>query len=527
MKRPSVITGEYQLRQDCPALWVALRFQRNHKGDPLTLDGHRYMAGIYMDRAPYQILMKSTQAGATEYLIAKAIVKAMIQGRQVFYVLPSWGLQTRFVKNRWDKTVFNTPIYRTSIHEINSGMSNQRESMSLKQMGRGVVAFVSSQSSSGFTEFPADDIIIDELDECDQETVPMAEERLSHSKDPRQIKVGNPTFPNFGISYEYSLTDKKKWFVKCPKCGKWINPSFFDHVVREVAPGVYALRDEEWEPGCGRDIQMIHDCGEVIDRFAGGTWVAEHPSLTGIRSGFQFNKLFSSLATVESLVERFNKGLVNDTVMQRFYNADLGLDYVAKGAKIDQTLLDDCIGDYIMPPRCADPCVAGVDVGSVLHVRINRILDDGRDQAVFIGSVKEEEDLLELCTRYNIVCGVIDSMPEIRLSRRMVQRRGWFKCSFHGDARDHKDNLNPETRDVSCGRTEILDAVKEKIMCKNLILPKNVASLPEYYDHVQSSVRVFDDKRQTYTWVEGSAADHLLFAEAYAHLARRIIAAAR
>lgn len=512
------------LKAHHPVAWLAVAHQMNHKGEPLTFTGHQYLKALYMDRSPYIVTRKSTQCGITEYLIAATMARTMLEGRSVFYVLPNWGLMTRFVKMRLDATIEKTPFYASiAWNEQQEEKSKGRffESMSLKRYGKGVVAFVGSQSRSGFTEFPADDVFVDEEDECDQETLPMAAERLSHSKDPRWIKVGNPTFQNYGISAEYALTDMKRWFIRCPKCGEPVNPDFFAHVVREADPGVYVLRDEEWEPGNAQDIRMIHECGGALDRFMAGEWVAEYPR--NPRSGYHISKLFSTNARIETIVDRFNQGLINDTVMQRFYNAELGQPYTAKGAKIDRSYLDDCIDDYTMPEGCKDPCIAGVDVGAVLHVRISQILPDGRERAVYIGAVQDLEDLYELTRKYRIVCGVIDSMPEIRLARKVATWRGWFKAVFHGGAGDQLDRVNPESRQISVGRTELLDSVKEKILSGKLILPRNVASLPEYYAHMEASVRVFDEKRNTYNWVEGDAPDHLLFAEAYAHLARRIL----
>lgn len=514
------------LRELHPAMWLALLHQRNHKGEPLSFtDGHHFLKQIYLDDATDLVVRKSTQCGLTEFLIALSMSKLILQGRAVFYVLPDYGLQSRFIKNRLDTTVDNTPFYKSRRMETGEEGRWVAESMGLKRFGKGVIAFIGSRSRAGFTEFPADDVIIDELDECDQENIPMAAERLSASRDPRKVTIGNPTFSNMGISSEYAASDRKRWMVQCPKCRKWTVPDFFQHVVKEAGPGVYVIRDEDWDETDDRDIRLIHECGGALDRFVDGEWVAEAPGVR--KSGYHVTKLFSSRATVRGLVERFNKGLVNDTEMQRFYNGDLGMPYTAKGAKVDKEMLDACIEDYGMPDRCSEPCVAGVDVGTILHVRINRILSDGRDQAVYIGGVREYADLAELCSRFNIVCGVVDAMPEIRLSRRIVQWRGWFKADFASDGADHKDRIDPAMRQVSCGRTELLDALKEKILLKRLVLPKNAASLPEYYAHMEASVRVFDEKRDAYVWIEGNAPDHLMFAEAYAHLARRIMAAAR
>jgi hypothetical protein len=513
------------LKVHYPVAWLAVAHQRNHKGEPLTFTGHEYLKGLYMDNSPYIVVRKSTQCGVTEYLIAATMARTILEGRSVFYVLPNWGLLSRFVKMRMDATIEKTAFYASiAWNEQQEEKSKGRffESMSLKRYGQGVVALIGSQSRSGFTEFPADDVIVDEEDECDQEILPMAAERLSHSKDPRWIRVGNPTFQSRGISSEYAQTDMKRWFIRCPKCGEAVNPDFFAHVVREDAPGVYVLRDENWEAGNTADIRMIHECGGALDRFIAGEWVAEHPRIA--RSGYHISKLFSTNARIETIVDRFNQGLVNDTVMQRFYNAELGLPYTASGAKIDRMMLDACIEDYTMPDGCTEPCIAGVDVGVVLHVRINQLLPDGRERAVYIGSVADLEDLHDLTRKYRIVCGVIDAMPEIRLARKVVSWRGWFKAVFHGSSKDHLDKVNGESRQISAGRTEILDSVKEKILSGKLVLPRNVASLPEYYAHMEASVRVYDEKRNTYDWVEGDAPDHLLFAEAYLQMARRLLA---
>jgi len=72
------------LRINHPAMWLAVVHQRNHKGEPLTFTGHQYMKGLYLDTAPYQVSKKSTQARASEFLIANAMAKALLQGRSVF-----------------------------------------------------------------------------------------------------------------------------------------------------------------------------------------------------------------------------------------------------------------------------------------------------------------------------------------------------------------------------------------------------------------------------------------------------------
>jgi hypothetical protein len=208
----------------------------------------------------------------------------------------------------------------------------------------------------------------------------------------------------------------------------------------------------------------------------------------------------------------------------QFYNSDLGLPYTPKGSKVTVADLDLLVGSWTAPASSTRPCIAGVDVGSVIHVRVNEILPDGSERAVYFGELREVEDLEEICRRFNVVSGVIDAMPEIRLSRRVSRWKGWLRCEFHSSkAADKVDLL---TRKVSVNRTEILDAVKQKVTERRFSLPRNAASLPDYYEQMQALTRVYNEARMEYEWI-GSDKDHYMLAEAYLELARRVINSVR
>jgi phage terminase large subunit GpA-like protein len=107
------------------------------------------------------------------------------------------------------------------------------DNMSVKQVGNASIFFAVSNSRNNFTSFPADDLIIDELDECNLENIEMAPERLAFSRDPQEIRVANPTYPEIGIDWEFQKSDKKYWHIKCP-CGHVFVPDFFKNVVRQI-----------------------------------------------------------------------------------------------------------------------------------------------------------------------------------------------------------------------------------------------------------------------------------------------------
>ncbi len=503
------------LKKNYFTTWLATKHHKTHKEQMLNFQKFPYMRQIYLDDQNKSI-MKSTQCGISEMFVVEAIGNS-IMGRSIFYVLPTVDLVGRFVKNRVDKSIGFSAYYKSVVANKIAGKS---EAVSLKHIGKGSIAFVGSMTPKPFTEYPADMVIIDELDQCDPANIEMAWERMSASELRRQVKTSQPTVLGFGIHKDWLDSCQYEWQVKCDACGVEVRPDFFKHVAREIDENEYVLYDKEFEWNSDRDIHLICDsCEEPFDGKGTGRWLKQKDG----PHGYHVSKLFSTNVTVRELVERFNRGLTNIEVLQRFYNADLGLPYTAKGAQLDKEALDRCKADYIMGNDDRQ-CVIGIDVGTMLHVRVNAIMPDGRLKAVFIGTVRDEADIDRIFDRYNITAGVIDALPEKRLSERLCTRhKGLFRC-FYGEVKS--DTVNAVSKVVTVDRTSALDNVSEMILARNLVLPKNVESLPEYYAHMQSSTRIFDPNahqgKGAYRWVE-TTPDHFFHAEGYSLIAKNLM----
>jgi len=284
-----------------------------------------------------------------------------------------------------------------------------------------------------------------------------------------------------------------------------------------VSASDYVAIDTEWD-GISDNIRCICDkCGKSFDRYGRGEWQAQAQS---DRSGYQISKMFSTTVTIKDIMDRFSEGLLNESAMQRFYNGDLGLPYTARGAKVTREMLDGCIESYIMPEFSRGVCVMGADVGKLIHITIAELLPDGRKRLMYIGSVRDEDDVAELYAVYNCRIGVIDSRPETRLSKRLSSRfAGLFMCDYiHGI----KDTIDAGGKIIKVDRTQALDAVKEAIVKRALILPQNAASLPEFYEHMEASTRVLNERTGNYEWVEAGA-DHLNHALAYMLKAEKLL----
>lgn len=517
------------LYRHAPLLWTAVNHHITHRGEHLTFVGYPFLKDIYLDQSRYMVVKKSTQCGVSEFLIVTSINKANA-GRSVLYVLPTFDLKNQFVKDRFDRTIGYTGYYRTM---LKAGLSKFSESASLKHIGRGAISFVGSNTPNAFISFAADDVVVDEMDRCDQTNLPMARERISNSMDPRTIKVSNPTVESAGIDEEFLKSDMKEWTVQCPGCRRWIVPDFFKHVVKEQ-DGAWVIRDRDWERGSRKDIQPICDhCGKPFNRYSQtGRWMKTAKSDV---SGYHVSKMFSSRVTLEGLVDAFGDGLTNDTKLQRFYNGDLGLAYTAKGSRIEFADLDACRRDYYLQQSSDRPCIMGVDVGSVMHYSVGEILPTGETRVVLFGTAREEEEIYDIARRFKVAFGAMDALPETRLSRHICSRLKGFFMVYYGDVKS--DTVNPMRKIVTANRTASLDEVKSAIMREALQLPANArtaeplvmvrgSEVSEFYQNVCASTRYYDERSDRYDWIH-SEPDHHFHGLNYMLIAGKLLASAR
>ena len=487
----------------------------------MTLKNHYYLKDFLTDKSRFRVYKKSTQGGVSECLIIISWSAAK-NGAVIFYVLPTHGLMERFVSNRFEKSMMFSQYYR---EQRSSGRAlelskNLIDNRSLKDIGLGVINFAGSGSEVPFTEIPADWFIVDEADKCEPKTLEMGKERLGHSSDPHEIYVGNPTFVGSFLDNKYEESTKSRWNIHAD-CGHWIQADFFKHVVDRVDESLFVIRDKDFDLESGRDVRMICDiCGKPVDRFGIGEYVAEKRSHI---SGKHISRMVSGTGQLLELVNNFDAGLANDIKMQRFYNSDLGESFTSEGAKITKESLDQLICDYVMPESSKGPCVAGIDVGSLLHIHICEV---DTMKTVFLGEINGGvEEVLDIFRTYSVAFFVIDSMPETRLSRKLVN--SWPGCDCNVNATTREFNFNKQTMTVSQIRTAFLDNVKEYVMLKNFMLPKNIRTFPNYYDQMTASVRVWNEDKEVFTWEHGTVPDHYMFATGYMLLAKRLFMMAR
>jgi hypothetical protein len=557
MLRAVEIARELAKREEerYPALLYARRYHLNTRGQPMSFTDRPYLLALYKalprpDQIPEGgidiVLQKCVQMGASEWAICAVLSYAGEYGRAIMYVLPKFDLKYTFTSNRIDKPINRIPYYAAKLREVHRGAKTK----ALKDFGRGVIKVVGSNVETEFVEFPADVVIVDEADQCDQNLIPIARDRLKGPGSLRiHVKLGNPTIETGGLHADFIKSNRMEWYVPCPHCGMEQEVRFFGNVMRPppVLQGqkqdisksqdwaLWELIDREWHEKCGRDIRAYcRGCGKPMDRLAMGRWWEENPGARVI--GFHLSKTMDPTYPLSKLFETFDKARHSETAMQLFFNYDLGIPYTSYNAQLNRDIIRACMGDHrqleAVPPDVR--CVMGIDVGTVLHYWIEELIgpkgiDNTRRRVVKIGFCKEFAELHRLMITHNVASCVIDARPESRESKRFVDayRRGRaWRCDYeyHGlkmPSRDWQERL------LKADRTISMDNSHGQFVARMIVLPTDIMSA--YNGHIVeqlcSSVRVKEVRpngSEAYVWDPKDRADHWRHACNYAYMAQTL-----
>jgi hypothetical protein len=242
-------------------------------------------------------------------------------------------------------------------------------------------------------------------------------------------------------------------------------------------------------------------------------------------SGYQLSQLFMPTVQVKELWALFQEGLGDETKKQVFYNSRLGLPFTSTGAKLSLSLLQACIGDYLMPSK-GEQTTAGIDVGGKLHVKVSDYPAEGGRRTVHIGSYHNFEELDEVMAAFGVQVAVIDAMPETRKALEFQARHEGkvFLCRYHEQLQLEPIKIDDRLASIIADRTQTLDGSHAEILQKKVLFPKNVASLDngDFVSQMCAPTRIYDENRQRFKWIEGTVPDHYRHADNYDFIASKI-----
>lgn len=507
-----------------PILSCYLEHHLSTKGLNMTLEGRSYLLSIIIDPARDIVIQKSVQCGLTEIALARGYSSSCI-GRAVLYVLPSHPVRNRFVANRVDRQLKSSPYYRAQVKSAVDLFSDKAsDARSLKHMGLGVLHFVGSNTEGEFSEFPADELIVDEQDLCDPANLGLAKDRLSESTYKRTLRISNPRKPGapHSIGNAYEDSDQKVWKVRCLKCKHEQELDWHQHFIAKVKGGGWRLRNKDGQPICSK-------CKKIFDRLGPGRWIANKP---GHRvSGYKISKLFTPSADILEIFQTFLEAQYNDTLLQIFYGSELGEYYVPKSSGLTLATLTDAIDDELddWPEIDEDESVVmGVDVGSVLHYKASYINAEGQRIAMGIGTVGTFGELESIADELEPDMIVIDAHPEIHKVAEFALESSWqvVACNFGSPEQIKPIKYDEDARPplVTANRTAVMDASYASILKGNMILPAPAATVDEFFAQMQVPKRQWDAEasrgRGRFIWTKGN--DHYRLADTYEYIAAQL-----
>ncbi|MFA5114390.1 MAG: phage terminase large subunit family protein [Candidatus Margulisiibacteriota bacterium] len=471
-------------------------------GRRFGFEGYEPLQQVYFDDHPDMVIMKSAQCRISEYLIAYAFYFALQREENVFYAMPAKDQIKDFVMGRVDPRIDESPRLQALIRKTdNSG---------LKQVGLNFIYFRGSQNQRQIKSVDAGCDILDEFDEMVQKNVPTMKKRLGSSKYGIVKEASTPTYFEYGIHAEYLKSDQNEYFLKCDKCGKWQTPDWLKNI--RPAP----TRDKAI-PNPDRVDLVCSDCGEPLNRAQEGEWRPQNPG--ALKRGYHISKLIFKVTNLLALWIEYR-----DTLnLQDFHNGNLGQPYAPAGGKLDDLALNGCREAYTIEK--ATGCTMGVDVGDLYHVRVS-MKDGTKKKAVFIGTVKNTEELDRFMKKFDVRRCVIDGLPETREATKFALRfpgrvfLAYYLLKDPNKTYEFKKTEKPLK--VLINRTRAMDETGNRFIERENIIPMEANTIPGYYDQLKAPQKIKvtgADGNEAYSYVEGSRADHYYHAEVYDDIA--------
>lgn len=513
-----------------PRVAFALYHHRATDGSPLDFAERPWLVKLYRDHSDQIVVKKASQVGVTELMLCEMFVLAA-RGISGLYVLPTDRWRNEFCANRIDKLISRVPFYAENCE---SGPSHKKDiqARGMKTLFGSTWKFAGSNQVRNFFEIPVGAIIIDENDQCDQQNLVYARDRLGAAKRPIVRTLGNPTIGGFGIDAKFAESDQKHWWTKCDKCGEFQRLDWFAHFIKQGENGRPVLRDTRSD---GDASPICSHCQEPFNRCGTGEWRAENPPSK--ISGYHLSRLFADsrqgLLVINDLFAEWVAAQSNPTALQRFYNNILGETFESSGVKLTDTTLSGCVNVDWLPKAPNGARVAGADIGLGLHTVVYE-LRDGKKYLVWAGVCSDYADLASTCSNLGVTVGILDAGPEIHAPREFVRgRNGWYLCRYNlsdklvaGKKTSHKDmHVDWVEKTVSVNRTESLDGQLADFQNGLVVLPAHYQAIEDgaYARQLKVPTRIREDRNDgtfRYVWTKGE--DHFCHASNYARIAARI-----
>ena len=519
-----------------PSEW-AMKY-RMIKGKPMTFDRHRFQVPIINDMSPKIVVEKAAQLGLSEIMLTKIFWWADYHtGRaNVIYTFPTFNDMCTYATARIQPIITDAQLIKPDDFGFKpeylleedvtyiSTMINMNNTQ-IKKIRDTFLFLKGTISDRNAISVDSDWNIHDEVNFSDQATLNKFRSRIgAETSMGWEYNFSTPTIPGYGVSEIYQKSDQKRWYIKCPHCGKRQHMEFETHVVD--LPRKSMKQKQEYMyicPHCRNEI--------THDTIVQGEFISEYPDNKDI-SGYHIDKMLvkSATALMESK-DQYRR-------VADFYNFDLGRAYAERTISLSEDILRECFLKTLKfwgSAKVSDGVTMGCDQGDTLWATFSRRNPfTGKRQVIYMEEIDEKEcfnndpfqRLDELIQRYNVQCGVIDMNPNKNDVRKLCLKypgRIFMAtyASYKGEIVTYP-NLDNGDYIVNIDRTEKFKETFNNIYIQAVELPIGTSIGEVYIQHMCNLKKETsrDDETSEYKeWFKAIGPDHMAHANLYNEVA--------
>ncbi len=503
--------------------WAVKNEIRLMGGTIFTLDGCEYMKDIMGDQARYRAIMKGAQARITTAIMTELLhdIRYRKYPQGGIYYFPKKEAVEHFSKIYFGPLIADNPCIKKFLKNTNS--------VNIKRVGRAFISLLGASAttiiegkkdSTAVRQTPADIVIRDERDLFDDAMADMTFDRLLNSKLKREVDLGTPTIPDFGIHKVFSQSDQKFRMIKCRACNGFT-------CIAEEFPKSVKFRKEggRFIPylaciKCGREIHPKH--GEYVAKFP-DKYNPKYP-MEGI-SGYHVSHFITPNCDLGIVMNKWEEAQNDRSKMGLFYNRFLGFPYIAIEERLRQQDVFNCCGNEQMKTSSTIGTAMGADIMKVNRVVIAEKKLNGGAKIIYMARVSTFDALYDLVERFNVRSAVVCLRPYEESFRKFQERCANKKDEdgnpdkvvvFGAEYRDKQRNLlktDEESGVYALARTESMDGSQTWIRSGKLEVPRRCEEVNVFARECCNTAKTLETNEKTgdrtYRYREvGTGGDH-------------------
>lgn len=450
-------------------------------GVPFSLKGCEYLGEIARNTADERVVMKGAQARITTIFMLEAIhgliYNQFPQG--AIYYFPTEKAVESFSKTRFGPLVSDNPAIKKFMKNTNSVSIKKVGKTFLRLFGASATKIIQGKKDgTSVRSEPADIIYRDERDLFDEAMVRMTKDRLQNSKIGREVDLGTPTIPDFGISKAFTESDQRHWLIPCPSCNE------YTCIVTEF-PNSIKYKNNEPYFGCIK-------CGTEINPRQ-GQWVAKHPERRV--AGWLVSHFITPNIKLAKVMDRWERDQ-RDGKIGEFYNGVLGLPYIPAEDRLRHSDVYACCGnDQMRTDISISETAMGADIGKHYHtVVIGEKVDAKRAKIIYMARVKGFSALHDIAKKYNVKSAVIDRRPyEEEFENFQAAEPYRVFGAEYKDRQRAFCKTDDKSGTYSLLRTQIFDRSHAWFVSGEVEIPRRCAEVEEFARQMCNCAKVLEE----------------------------------